>query len=195
MKHCSKKETFILLFIFLLAMNQLEVLLPLLDKQKLKIVRTLVNSDEELYLRELAKKSGVPAATTFRILKQLIGADVVQQTQLKNTKFYFIERNERSKVFFQLLKEQMNPISFFIEKIKGAEGLQKVVLQGEGKENGANIILVGTKLDIHAITQLAEEIRKEYHFSITCLTLHPAQYKQMFQMGLSQGRTTVLMER
>ena len=46
----------------------LGVVEELFDSNKIAVLKVLINSKEEWYLRELSRKSEVPVTTTFRVL-------------------------------------------------------------------------------------------------------------------------------
>lgn len=191
MEQCSKNETFIKLFVFLTSM--LGVVEELFDSNKIAVLKVLVNSREEWYLRELSRKSEVPVTTTLRVLEQLVSLGLVQKREIKTAKLYSMVKNERTAVLFNLLGERVDPLQIFGEKIKNVTGIRQVIVQGEVRQDGANVLVIGSGFDADAVKRIGEDIEKNTGFRVYSLGLTEDQYKQMSQMGFYPGPKKVLM--
>ena len=90
-------------------MDEINVLKGLFDKKILSILDILINdkSDEGLYLREIAKKSRVSAASTHRILNKLLDLEIINQTKIKQLKLYKANRTKQTKFLHNLLKKDI----------------------------------------------------------------------------------------
>ncbi len=191
MEQCSKNETFIKIAVFLDSM--LGVVEELFDSNKIAVLKVLVNSKEEWYLRELSRKSEVPVTTTFRVLEQLVSLGLVQKREMKTAKLYSMIKNERTAVLFNLLGERVDPLQIFGEKIKNITGIRQVIVQGEVRQDGANVLVIGSGFDADAVKRIGEDIEKNTGFKVYSLGLTEDQYKQMSQMGFYPGPKKVLV--
>ena len=70
MEQCFKNETIKYLISFLLVMIDKGVLRGLLDHKKISVLKILYFAKEEMYLREIAKKSGVSVSTPTTSFKR-----------------------------------------------------------------------------------------------------------------------------
>ncbi len=191
MEQCSKNETFIKIAVFLDSM--LGVVEELFDSNKIAVLKVLVNSKEEWYLRELSRKSEVPVTTTFRVLEQLVSLGLVQKREMKTAKLYSMIKNERTAVLFNLLGERVDPLQIFGEKIKNVVGVRQVIVQGDVRQDGANVLVIGSGFDADAVKRIGEDIEKNTGFKVYSLGLTEDQYKQMSQMGFYPGPKKVLV--
>ena len=168
-----------------------EILAELIDVKKAAILKVLFHSKEELCLKEIAQKSTVPMSSTFRILKELVGLQVVQRREWKTSKVYSSLDNERVEFLKELFQEEVDGVSEFIESIKDIPGIQSIVLHGVKKKGRANILLIGENIETAKADSICS-ILKEKGFELTYLTLTKVQYAQMQKMGLYQGEKVVL---
>ena len=171
----------------------LGVVEELFDSNKIAVLKVLVNSKEEWYLRELSRKSEVPVTTTFRVLEQLVSLGLVQKREMKTAKLYSMIKNERTAVLFNLLGERVDPLQIFGEKIKNVVGVRQVIVQGDVRQDGANVLVIGSGFDADAVKRIGEDIEKNTGFKVYSLGLTEDQYKQMSQMGFYPGPKKVLV--
>ena len=69
------------------------VIAKLIDSKKAAILGVILNSKEELYLKEVSDKSNVSITSTFRILKELIELDIINKKEWKTSKVYYCQKN------------------------------------------------------------------------------------------------------
>ena len=86
-------------------MEEINVLKKLFDKKIFSVLDIIVNdnSNEGLYLREIAKKSRVSPASTHRILNKLLALELINQTKIKQLKLYKINKLKQTKFLHNLL--------------------------------------------------------------------------------------------
>lgn len=168
-----------------------EVLAALIDSKKAAILKTLINSKEELYLKEIAEKSNVPVSSAFRILQQFVGLGILTRREWKTSKVYFCEKNEKSEFLRELFYEEYDGISDFVHAIANFKGIENIYLQGQKKKGKANVLLIGEDIDQEKIEETCKPIR-EKGFDIGFMPLTKQQYEQMVKMGLYSGEKTVL---
>jgi len=167
-----------------------EVLKGLLDHKKISLLKVLYEAKEELYLREIAKKSGVPVASVFRILQDLIKIGLVRVREVKMMKFYSLVRDGRERFLEDWFKEE-SWLEVFVRAMQNKEGLKRILLQGKAEPHQANIILIGEKLDDLGIKEVVNKI-KEKGFDISYLILTEEQFNKLDAMGLYGGEKKVL---
>jgi len=172
-------------------MIEKEVLKGLLDHKKIAILKVLYFAKEEMYLREIAKKSKVSVSSVFRILSELIRIGLVRVKEVGMMKFFSLVRDGRSRFLEDWFKEE-SLLDVFVEEIKGMEGLKKVILHGKVEENRASIILIGEGIDGRMVEGISDEI-KEKGFDVSYLVLTEEQFEKLDKMGLYGGEKKVLL--
>lgn len=168
-----------------------EVLANLIDEKKAAILRVVLNSQEELCLKEIAEKSNVSITSTFRILQGLVKLEILQRRVWKNSKVYTCERNEKVLFLQELFYEEYDGLKEFTAAVENLPGIQNIILHGARKKNKANILLIGENIDVERVEEVCNKV-KENGFELSYLTLTKEQYAQMAKMGLYSGEKKVL---
>lgn len=171
-----------------------EILESLISPPILKILRLFINNeDQKYYLREIAKLTKVPPATTHRILHQLVESHIVLLEPIKKFKLYSLDSNN-SGFLLDLLQDRKSAVSEFVESIHSFDGVNMVVLHGKEEKNKANILIIGKDMDKPSIERNVTYIADKFKFKIILLTLTPEQYNQMTSMGLYSDKKKILFE-
>ncbi len=168
-----------------------EILASLIDSKKFAILKVLLNSSEELYLKEISERSKVPLATTHRILQDLSKVNILQRRVWKTSKVYSCPENEKTKFLKDLFREEVDAVQLFVSQVKDFQGIQQIILHGEQRQGKANLLLIGEYINSNRIQEVCDEINKQ-GFQLSFLTLAPSQYEQMSKMGLYSGTKNVL---
>ncbi|MBU0459596.1 MAG: hypothetical protein KKH52_04145 [Nanoarchaeota archaeon] len=168
-----------------------EVLANLIDGKKAAVLRVVLNSADELYLKEIALKSEVAITSTFRILQELLEMDVLRRREWKNSKVYSCQKNEKVDFLQELFKEDFDGLQEFVKAVKELEGVQEIILQGSQGKGKANVLLIGEQIDSGSVDQVCSSL-KEKGYELSYLTLTKPQYTQMSKMGLYSGEKKVL---
>ena len=84
-------------------------------------------------------------------------------------------------------------MQIFGDKIKNVTGVRQVIVQGEVRQDGANVLVIGSGFDADAVKRIGEDIEKNTGFKVYSLGLTEDQYKQMSQMGFYPGPKKVLV--
>lgn len=168
-----------------------EVLAQLIDEKKAAILRIILNSKDELYLKEIAEKSNVSVTSTFRILQDLATLGIIQKREWKTSKVYSCESNEKVEFLKELFTEEFDGIAEFVRSVQDVLGIQNIILHGARKKDKANLLLIGEGIDAPKIDQACKTI-KDKGFEVTFLTLTQEQYTQMVKMGLYSGEKKIL---
>lgn len=172
-------------------MSKKEALAGLIDEKKLSVLKTLMNSKEEMYLKEISEKSKVSLASTFRILQDLMVQGIVNKRQWKTSKVYHCHANEKVDFLKELFHEEFNGLNYFLEAINDFAGIHQVILQGENKKNKANVLLIGEYINSNRIDEICQELRQK-GFDLSFVTLNRSQYEQMSRMGFYAGEKKIL---
>lgn len=168
-----------------------EVLAHLIDEKKAAILRLLLNSSEELYLKEIADRSSVSLTSTYRILQDFVALGLVGRREWKTSKVYRIESNDKATFLRELLHEEYDGTKDFVDTVAGLAGVESILLQGARKKGKANILVIGQNIDASPMEDAAKHI-KDKGFDLSFLTLTQNQYEQMMKMGLYAGEKVVL---
>lgn len=166
----------------------------LFDKKMLKILRLfLADKDRQFYLREIAKQSKVPIATTSRNIDKLLKLELVRLIMINKFKFYQLNYdNPNIRYLESFLREETRIIDIFIDSAKKLPGISTIIEHGEVTKDRANLLVLGDSVDAAELKAIVSDIREKYKFTISCLTLTLEQFNQMSQIGLYSGEKKVL---
>ena len=171
-----------------------EILEALISPSTLRILKLFINNeDQKYYLREISKLSGVPPATTHRILHELVETHIINIEPIKKFKLYSLDY-ENSGFLLDLLQDRKSAVSEFVDSIKSFDGVEMVVLHGKEEKDKANVLVIGSDYDKPSIERNALYISDKFKFKIILLMLTPDQYNQMTSMGLYSGKKKILFE-
>jgi Fe2+ or Zn2+ uptake regulation protein len=171
-------------------MEKGELLGSLIDAKKAAVLRVLLNSGDELCLKEVTEKSKVPVTSTFRILQELVDLGIIDKREWKNSKTYPCRNGERVDFLREIFHEQKDAVQEFVNDIKDFHGIQRIILHGK-RDKKANLILIGEGINNRRVAEVQEEINKR-GFELGSTILTSEQYEQMSKMGLFSGEKKVL---
>lgn len=171
-----------------------DILEGLVNPSTLKILKLFINNeDQQYYLREIAKLSKVPPATTYRVLHDLVSLHIIKMEPIKKFKLYSLDY-ENSGFLLDILQDRKSAVSEFVDSIKSFDGVEMAVLHGKEEKDKANVLVIGTDYDKPSIERNALYISDKFKFNIILLMLTPDQYNQMTSMGLYSGKKKILFE-
>ena len=177
-------------------MERVDILEQLFDDKVLKILRFFYSNETgQFYLREIAKKTGIPVATSFRIINRLAELTIIEPIPIKKFKLYKLGDNEHTRFLGQFIRKEKQALQVFVTRAKAIEGINTLTLQGREEKDRANVILIGTNIDQTKVKELCGAIKAEFNFTITELILAEDQFKQMDSMGLFPGKKMVLYQK
>lgn len=175
----------------LLTNMEREVLQTLLDHKKVSILKTLYDSPEDMYLREIAKKSKVSIGSVHRILQALEMIGIIRSKEVGMMKFYGLVKNGKSK-FLDDWFQQEDHLGYFVKELQGLEGLNNIILHGKADKHKASLILIGDNPDKQIIESIKDEVMIK-GFDISYVILNDDQYEKLANMGLYGGEKKVLL--
>ena len=160
-----------------------DILEKLFDAKILAVLRQFFQHDnKEFYIRELSKLSKVPLASTFRIVRKLVDYNIIREVKLSKFKVYVLDDNEQSRFLGQIVKKEKQALQVFVTKIKNLPNLRKIYIQGKEEKNSANVILIGEELYQPEIKQVCADIKAEFNYIVSPLSLDEDQFLQMQKM-------------
>tara|TARA_Y100000031_G_C8054637_1_gene307775 strand:- start:23 stop:550 length:528 start_codon:yes stop_codon:yes gene_type:complete len=174
-----------------MVMVKKEMLAKLIESKKAAVIKVMLNSSEELCLKEIVAKSQVATTSTFRILQELVEMRVLKRREWKTSKVYSCEKNAKVDFLKDLFYEEFDGLAEFVAAVGGATGVQQILLQGAKRKGKANVLLIGENIDNAKIDPVVGSL-KEKGYELSYLTLTKAQYEQMSKMGLYSGEKKVL---
>ncbi|MFH1173625.1 MAG: hypothetical protein V1725_00650 [archaeon] len=177
-------------------MDQIKLLESMFDRKAIVILRLFLNNpDKQYYVREVAKATKQPIATTFRALQKYLGMGIIAQTKIKHLKIYQLQKNDNTSFLQQLFEEKKSILQSFIDQVSTIEGVSELLLHGKEEKEKANIVIIGKSIDDMRVREIVVAIKNEYNFTISHLILSQEQFAQMEAMGLFPGKKTALFER
>lgn len=168
-----------------------EVLHSLIDSKKIAILDILLTAHEELVLKEIAERSKVPMASTFRILQELVAQGLLHKRKWKTSTIYSCVQNEKTDVLKELFSNEYDGVHEFVQLIGDAAGVQSIISHGAQRKGKANLLVIGENLDGIKLEEASQKVR-EKGFDLTYLPVTKKQYEQMSKMGLYQGEKKVV---
>lgn len=176
--------------VIIFKMSKKEVLAALLDSKKVGVLKVLLNSNDELYLNEIAKKSGVSIASTFRLLQNFVDLDLIEKKVWKTSKVYSCKKNEKVTFLKDLFTEEFDGVKEFLELSNNIKGVNEILLTKKSKNN-AYLILIGDTINESEVKDICKNIKNK-GYEINFVTLTKEKYEQMVNMGLYSGDKTIL---
>lgn len=200
MVHRSKNETLIETLInsniSLNIMDKITLLNSLFNQNVLDILRTLIeNKKEQFYLRELARKSNVPATTCLRIMEKLTGVGLVKLIKIKKTKLYQIASNDNVTFIENFVRQDKQILDEFIKEVTKDPNIKFIIQHGKISKDKADLLLIGKEVNTSNVKLLCSKIKDKYNFTISTLALEREQYEQMVSMGLYGTDEKLVYER
>ncbi len=177
-------------------MADINILKQLFDKKILRIIDVfLQNKNKQFYLRELSREASVSPATTYRIIGKLVKAGIIEEIKISKFKVYKIIISEKTNGLSKLLKEEVNPLEIFVEKLRELEGIDSVILQGKKTNKSVNVLIIGNDDVSKKVDGITSDIKQKHNFNIDFLILSDLQFRQMTKLGVYSGEKKVLWER
>ncbi len=82
----------------------MDVLEGIFDDKILRILRLFLDNPEEYFhINKVSKRTKVPLATTFRIMKLLLEQDIIKYNEISKFKIYKLASNKKTKKLGKIL--------------------------------------------------------------------------------------------
>jgi DNA-binding Lrp family transcriptional regulator len=169
-------------------MRELDFLESLFDKKLVGILRIFFQfNSKKFYLKEVADAAKVSMATTHRILTKLVKLGILDEIKISKFKVYQLAQNEKTEFLSSFIKESVKVLEVFIEAISSDPAIETIILVGKESDSKANVLIIGENVDAEKIKIAASDIKDQYNYKITYITMPQQQYDQMSSMGLYPG--------
>jgi hypothetical protein len=126
-------------------------------------------------------------ATTHRILTKLVKLGILDEIKISKFKVYQLAQNEKTEFLSSFIKESVKVLEVFIEAISSDPAIETIILVGKESDSKANVLIIGENVDAEKIKIAASDIKDQYNYKITYITMPQQQYDQMSSMGLYPG--------
>lgn len=177
-------------------MDSKELLEKLFDEKKLKVMQFFFSfPEDQFYMREVAKRTKVPVATTFRIIKKLSELEILKEVKLRKYKVYQLNQTKNTEFLHDIIAQKKSALNEFVEKASQLDEVERIILHGKEEKTKANVLLIGHNIPVAEVKKLVVEIKETYDFVVIDLTLEADQFLKMSEMGLFPGRRTVLFQK
>ncbi|MFC1696761.1 helix-turn-helix domain-containing protein [Nanoarchaeota archaeon] len=177
-------------------MDKNKLLSGLFDRKIIQIINVFLQEpSKQFYLKEISDNSGVPIATTHRVLQKLKKLDLIKELKIAKFKVYQLKQTEKTMFLGGILKQSVKVLEYFVEKVQTLPNVVAIILQGQEEKDRANLIVIGDRIDSTLIKEVSQEIKDKHNYLINYMVLTSEQYEQMTQMGLYSGNKRILFER
>ena len=157
----------------------------LMDSKVTSIIKLfLKNENNQFYLREISKATGVSLASTFRILNKLVKMGILRIDEIKTAKLYTLNPGKLTESLKSIL--EADSLQIFVEKLANVPSVEEVLLLSKDKSK-ANLLILGASVDTSEVKRICVEIKEKYSFTLNQMSLTREQYEQMSTMGLYPG--------
>ncbi|MBN1646168.1 winged helix-turn-helix transcriptional regulator [Candidatus Woesearchaeota archaeon] len=172
------------------------ILEELFNEKILKILKLFIyNPEEEYYVREIAKRTRVPLASSHRILQKLVKAGILKEIRIKHYRAYRLADSKDTKFLESILTTARSAIKEFVDMASKIEGIDQIIQHGKETKDKVSILIIGRNINTEAVKQLVGQIKATFNFTIIQLMLEPEQFQQMSEMGLYPSQRITLFTR
>lgn len=185
MKRRSKKET--LLTEGKVSNSMKEELSKVFDEKKIKVL-TLLSNKEKAKVRKVARETEIPISTTYRILKKLEDADLLEGKRSGASKVYKVQKDSELFKFARrelVEKEEESKIVEILPK----EYLRKIVKTS--LDEGPKFVIICEKGEMEKVK---DKVNEEGYQSET-LVLSEDQYDSLSPFGVDESKSEVLYKK
>jgi predicted transcriptional regulator len=164
--------------------DKTQLLSSLFDKKTVDVLRKLLLKSGNFYIRDLSKETGVPLATTFRIIQKLASIGLVQKQEVD--KFVFHSVNKNAEIYREIhnlvFGTSNDPIELFKTTLKERFGGAYSAYQDRDKK----IFIVSDILKDAQVNELASFIYQRTEVKPNYILVTRDFFQRMQEMGLLQ---------
>jgi len=177
-------------------MEEIYFLQQLFGKNIIEILKLfLSDANKQYYLKEISEKTNVSMATTYRTLHKLVKLGILKEIKISKFKIYQLQQGEKASFLGGFIKQSVKVLELFVSQIRDMKDVHMVIQHGKSTEDRANLLIIGEQVDVAKIKVITADLKEDYSFTLSYLTLTPEQYNQMSEMGLYSGQKKILFER
>ncbi|MGB9675381.1 MAG: winged helix-turn-helix domain-containing protein [Candidatus Nanoarchaeia archaeon] len=160
------------------------LLANLFDKKTVDILRVLLLKSSNFYIRDLAKETGVPLATTFRIVQKLVGLGLVQKKEFE--KFVFYSVNKEAPIYHEvhnlIFGTPSDPLELFKKTLKERYGGAYTAYQDKDKK----LFIISDILKEQDVSEIAQFVFNKTEVKPNYILVTRDFFQKMQEMGLIQ---------
>ncbi len=156
----------------------------LFDKKTVEILKKLLAKKDIFYLRDLSRETGVPLATTFRIVQKLVGMGLVGRE--RQDKFTWYKLNRDAPVFTEISELIMgatpDPLAIFKSVLQ--EKFNSFFHAYVTKDKDKKVFVVSEIVKPGEVDELIGKVVETSGSKPNYMVVTPAFFEQMQAMGL-----------
>ncbi|MEM4714228.1 MAG: winged helix-turn-helix domain-containing protein [Candidatus Nanoarchaeia archaeon] len=160
------------------------LLASLFDKKTVDILRILLLKPGNFYIRDLSKETGVPLATTYRIIQKLASLGLVQKKEFE--KFVLYSINKEAPIYHEvhnlIFGTPSDPLELFKSTLKERFGGAYTAYQDRDKK----IFIVSDILKESDIAEIAQLIFNKTGVKPNYILITRDFFQKMQDMNLVQ---------
>ncbi|MEM2874000.1 MAG: winged helix-turn-helix domain-containing protein [Candidatus Nanoarchaeia archaeon] len=161
-----------------------QLLANLFDRKTVEILKKLLLKTGNFYIRDLSKETGVPLATTFRIIQKLTTLNLVQKKEMDKFVFYSVNKeapiyNEVQNLVFGTTND---PIELFKKALRERYGGSFTAYQDKDKK----IFVVSDILKEAEVSDIANFVQQKTEIKPNYILITRDFFQKMQEMGLIQ---------
>lgn len=156
----------------------------LFDKKTVEVLKKLLLKTGNFYIRDLSKETGVPLATTFRIIQKLTAIGLVQKKEMDKFVFYSINREGQTyqDVSSLVFGTTNNPIELFKKSLRERYSGAFSAYQDKDKK----IFIISDLLKEPEIAEMATFVHQKTEVKPNYLLITRDFFQKMQDMGIIQ---------
>jgi len=178
----------------------------LISPRILKILAILLQSNQPLYVREIARKSNFPPATVSRILQHLVQQELVNFQIKGNVKLFRLNQNHPSfPEIKSLAQKEAGQIPLLTQVLKQVPLITSAVIYGSAAKNDlsstsdVDLIIVGSP-PVDQLNQTLNQLEKTLGREINYSLYSPEEFfverkKNGFLKHILNQKTIILINR
>ena len=161
-----------------------QLLASLFDKKTVEVLKRLMVKPGNFYIRDLSKESGVPLATTFRIIQKLTLLKLVQKKEMDKFVFYSVNKEAPiyNEVHSLVFGTTSDPIELFKKSLHERYSGAFTAYQDKDKK----IFVVSDLLKETEVAELATFVYQKTEVKPNYIMITREFFQKMQDMGLIQ---------
>ena len=161
-----------------------QLLSSLFDHKTVDVLRKLLLKSNNFYIRDVSKETGVPLATTFRIIQKLTALGLVQKKEMD--KFVFYSVNKEASIYHEVhtlvFGTTNDPIELFKKTMKERYSGAFTAYQDKDKK----IFIISDMLKEPEVIEMANHVYLKTEVKPNYILVTREFFQKMQDMGLIQ---------
>ena len=160
------------------------LLSSLFDKKTVEILKKLLLKKDIFYLRDISRETGVPLATTFRIVQKLVGMGLVGREQQDKFTWYKLNRDSQTfkEVHELVIGAKQDPLELFKTLLK--EKFEGSFSAFVTKDKDKKVFIISDLVKTADVEEVSKKFIENSGFKPNYMVVTPQFFEQMQTMGL-----------